>query len=114
MRAAPLERSCAPSNVQNNELCRRVGVLAIERKRDQVSIRFRENASIDPERLARFVAGQRGAHFTPAGILKFTLKATRADDVLNQLRSLLGDLAADPVLISPQPLALSPQEEQGR
>ncbi len=77
-------------------MCLRVGVVGIERKREQVSIRFRENATIDPERLARFVAGQRGAHFTPAGILKFNLKATRADEVLNQLRSLLEDLAAAP------------------
>ncbi len=77
-------------------MCLRIGVTAIERKRDQVSIRFRENASIDPERLARFVAGQRGAHFTPAGILKFTSKAMRADEVLNQLRSLLEDLAGVP------------------
>jgi len=77
-------------------VCLRVGVTGIERKRDQVSIRFRENAAIDPERLARFVAGQRGAHFTPAGILKFSLKAMRADEVLNQLRSLLEELAAAP------------------
>jgi transcription-repair coupling factor (superfamily II helicase) len=74
----------------------RVGVTAIERKREQVSIRFRENASIDPERLARFVGAQRGAQFTPAGILKFNLKALRADEVLAQLRSLLEKLAAAP------------------
>jgi transcription-repair coupling factor (superfamily II helicase) len=80
--------------------CARVGVTAIERKRDQLSLHFRQNASIDPERLARFVSSQRGAQFTPAGILKFTLKAMRADEVLAALRNLLEQLAgavADPV-----------------
>jgi transcription-repair coupling factor (superfamily II helicase) len=77
-------------------MCLRVGVVGIERKREQVSIRFRENASIDPERLARFVSGQRGAHFTPAGILKFNLKAMRADEVLTQLWLLLEEMATAP------------------
>jgi transcription-repair coupling factor (superfamily II helicase) len=73
--------------------CQRVGVTGIERKRDQISVRFRENAAIDPERLARFVSTQRGAQFTPAGILKFSLKVMRADEVLAALRTLLDQLA---------------------
>ncbi len=77
-------------------LAGRTGVTGIERKREQVSIRFRENASIDPERLMRFVAGQRGAQFTPQGILKFNLKSARAEDVLQQLRALLEELAGIP------------------
>ena len=77
-------------------LCFRVGVTGIERKREQVSIRFRENANIEPERLARFVSAQKGAQFTPAGILKFILKAARADEVLAHLRSLLDQLAGAP------------------
>jgi len=78
----------------------RVGVVGIDRKRDQATIRFRENATIEPERLARFVSSQKGAQFTPAGILKFSLKATKADEVLLQLRELIEQLAgapADPV-----------------
>jgi transcription-repair coupling factor (superfamily II helicase) len=73
--------------------CARVGVVGIERKRDQVSVRFRENANIDAERLARFVSSQRGAQFSPAGILKYTLKAMRADEVISALGSLLEQLA---------------------
>jgi transcription-repair coupling factor (superfamily II helicase) len=73
--------------------CARIGVTSIERRRDQVSVRFRENASIDPERLARFVSSQRAAQFTPAGILKFTLKALRAEEVIASLRTLLEQLA---------------------
>jgi len=60
-----------------------------------VSVRFTENAAIDPEKLARFVASQRGAQFTPAGMLKFTLKAVQADEVLSRLRSLLEELAGE-------------------
>jgi transcription-repair coupling factor (superfamily II helicase) len=76
--------------------CARVGVTGIDRKRDQVSLRFRENANIDPERLARFVSSQRGAQFTPAGILKFNLKGLRADEVIASLRTLLDQLAGSP------------------
>jgi transcription-repair coupling factor (superfamily II helicase) len=75
----------------------RVGVIGIDRKRDQVNLRFRENASIDPERLARFVSSQRGAQFTPAGVLKFNLKALRADEVIASLRNLLDELAGSAV-----------------
>jgi transcription-repair coupling factor (superfamily II helicase) len=76
--------------------CMRVGVVSIDRKRDVVSIKFRPNATVDAERLARFVSSQRGAQFTPDGTLKFTLKATSAQEVLNQLRNLLEDLLGTP------------------
>jgi transcription-repair coupling factor (superfamily II helicase) len=74
-------------------LCMRVGMNAIERKRDSVTFKFRQNASVDPEQLARFVAAQRGAQFTPDGMLKFVLKATAADQVLRALRTILEQLA---------------------
>jgi transcription-repair coupling factor (superfamily II helicase) len=70
----------------------RVGVNAIERKREQVSIKFRQNAAVDAEKLARFVASQRGAQFTPDGTLKFTQKAMAAEDVLSHLKHLLETL----------------------
>jgi transcription-repair coupling factor (superfamily II helicase) len=72
----------------------RVGVNSVERKREQVSIKFRQNATVDPEKLARFVAAQRGAQFTPDGTLKFTQKATVAEDILSHLKQLLETLAA--------------------
>ena len=76
-------------------LCMRVGVNAIERKRDSVSFKFRQNAAVDPEALARFVSGNRGAQFTPDGMLKFTLKASAADEVLRGLRTVLEQLATE-------------------
>jgi transcription-repair coupling factor (superfamily II helicase) len=74
-------------------LCMRVGVLAIERKRDFVTLKFRQDATVDPEQLARFVSAQRGAQFTPDGMLKFGLKATDAEAVLHALRTVLEQLA---------------------
>jgi transcription-repair coupling factor (superfamily II helicase) len=74
----------------------RVGVNSIDRKRDQVSIKFRQNAMIDPERLARFVASQRGSQFTPDGTLKFTQKPIGASEVLVLLKDLLETLATQP------------------
>ncbi len=74
-------------------VARRVGVAAVERKRDLVSIRFSANAHIDPSRLAQFVASQRGAQFSPNGVLKFSLKSASAEEVLARLKALLSDLA---------------------
>ena len=73
----------------------RVGVNAIERKREFVTIKFQQNAGIDPEKLARFVSSQRGTQFTPDGTLKFVLKPTVASDVLALLRKILDELAAE-------------------
>src|SRR5713226_5519139 len=75
-------------------LCQRVGAIGIERKRDQFNIRFHQNAKIDPEKLAHFVATHKGAQFSPAGILKFFLKASGAGEVLPELHNLLASLAA--------------------
>ena len=88
-------------------LCQRVGVAGIDRKRDQVSIRFIENAAIDPARLAQFVASESksgesksGAQFTPAGILKFSRKASQPDEVLARLKELLMQLAGLEAVVS--------------
>jgi transcription-repair coupling factor (superfamily II helicase) len=72
--------------------CMRVGVTGIERKRDLVSIKFRPNAGVDAEKLARFVSGQRGSQFTPDGVLKFSEKANGAEEALRHLRSVLEEL----------------------
>jgi transcription-repair coupling factor (superfamily II helicase) len=74
-------------------LCMKVGVNAIERKRDFITLKFQQNAAVDPEQLARFVSGQRGAQFTPDGMLRFSLKATVAEEVLRALRTILEQLA---------------------
>jgi transcription-repair coupling factor (superfamily II helicase) len=74
-------------------LCMKVGVIAIERKRDFVTLKFRQDAAVDPEQLARFVSAQRDAQFTPDGMLKFVLKARVAEEVLSTLRTVAEQLA---------------------
>ena len=69
------------------------GVIAIERKRDLITVKFREDAPIDPGKLATFVSAQRGAQFLPDGTLKFSAKTPAAKEILDQLQNLLGSLA---------------------
>jgi transcription-repair coupling factor (superfamily II helicase) len=77
----------------------RMGVAQIDRKRTELQIRFTEKAAIDPQHLMRLVAknAKRGAQFTPQGVLKFPLAATRPDEVLLEIRDLLEKLAPDAV-----------------
>jgi transcription-repair coupling factor (superfamily II helicase) len=77
-------------------LSRRLNVIGIDRHRDTVNIKFGENAAIDPEKLMRFVATKKGANFSPQGVLKFTLTATAAEQVLGNLRNILESLAGQP------------------
>src|SRR6266704_231089 len=68
------------------------GVTGIERKRDLVSLKFRQDAPVDAEKLARFVSMQRGAQFLPDGTLKFLAKGIGATELLEQLQHLLENL----------------------
>jgi transcription-repair coupling factor (superfamily II helicase) len=78
-------------------LCEKVGVLTIDRKRESVTIKFTEQAQIEPERLAQFVARSRGSQFSPGGVLKFNLKGTQPEDVIEQLQALLRELSPEVV-----------------
>jgi transcription-repair coupling factor (superfamily II helicase) len=73
----------------------RVGATGIERKRDLVTIKFRQNAIIDSGKLAQFVSSQRGTQFSPDGMLRFSLNASAAQEVLSRLRSILEQLAGE-------------------
>jgi transcription-repair coupling factor (superfamily II helicase) len=77
-------------------LCERTGVAQVDRKRDQIHIRFTSQASVDPGRLMKMVAqnAKKGAQFTPQGVLRFPLKATEPLDVLDEIKALLEQLAA--------------------
>ncbi len=78
-------------------LCERVGVLAIDRKRDGVTVKFTEEAQVDPERLARFVGACKGAQFSPGGVLKFNLKSTQPEAIIDQLNGLFRELSPEAV-----------------
>ena len=67
----------------------------MDRKKDQLQLRFTETAKVDPERLMQMVAknAKRGAQFTPEGVLKLPLKGSKPDEVLREARALLETLA---------------------
>jgi transcription-repair coupling factor (superfamily II helicase) len=79
--------------------CERIGIAQIDRKRTELHIRFTEKAAVDPQRLMRLVArnSKRGAQFTPQGLLKYPLVATRSDEVLLEIHELIANLAPAPV-----------------
>jgi transcription-repair coupling factor (superfamily II helicase) len=79
--------------------CERMGIAQVDRKRAELQIRFMENAAVDPQRLMRLVAknAKRGAQFTPQGLLKYPLAATRSDEVLLEIHEVLENLAPAPV-----------------
>jgi len=79
--------------------CERIGIAQVDRKRTEVHIRFMEKAAIEPQQLMRLVArnAKRGAQFTPQGLLKFPLAATRSDEVLLEIHELIADLSPAPV-----------------
>jgi transcription-repair coupling factor (superfamily II helicase) len=75
--------------------CERLGISQIDRKRAELHLRFTENAIIDPQQLMKLVArnAKRGAVFTPQGVLKFPLAASKPDDVLLEIQELISDLS---------------------
>jgi len=77
--------------------CERTGVAQVDRKRDQIHIRFTAQANIDPGHLMKLVAqnAKKGAQFTPQGVLRFPLKASEPQEVLAEIRALLEQLTAN-------------------
>ena len=53
------------------------------------------------------MAGEKGAQFTPAGVLKFSLKSNVAEEILARLKRLLEDLSAGQVAQPGPPVAAS-------
>ena len=54
-------------------------VQSVERKSDEIWIRFHPQAPIDPERLTKFVRQHRGANFRPDGALRFRLSTPESE-----------------------------------
>jgi transcription-repair coupling factor (superfamily II helicase) len=81
-------------------VARRLGVAAIDRKRDQVAIKFTQNAKVDPQKLAQFVAANRGAQFSPSGMLKYQMRDTAPEQVLSRLREVLEQLATEQMQVA--------------
>jgi hypothetical protein len=76
-----LQRTCRQGgelSLQRPLLCERVGVLAIDRKRYSVTIKFTGQAPIGAKRLVSFLAQSWDAQFPPEGALKFQYKVHAA------------------------------------
>ena len=75
--------------------CERLGIAQVDRKRSELQLKFTDKAVVEPEQLMRVVKrhSKRGAQFTPQGVFKYPLQATRPDEILLELRDLLGSLS---------------------
>jgi transcription-repair coupling factor (superfamily II helicase) len=79
--------------------CETIGIAQLDRKRNELQIRFMDKARVDPQQLMRLVArnAKRGAQFTPQGMLKFPLASTRPDETILEIHDLLEKLTPEPV-----------------
>jgi transcription-repair coupling factor (superfamily II helicase) len=79
--------------------CERLGVSQVDRKKDQIHVRFMEKANVDPSRLMMLVAKnvKRGAQFTPQGVLRYPLTSSQPQEVLMEIRLLLDELELEEV-----------------
>jgi transcription-repair coupling factor (superfamily II helicase) len=71
----------------------RLLVQSIERKADEVWVRFHAEAPVSPEKLTEFVRRRRVAAFRPDGVLRFHLTA-RDGDLFTQIQNVLQELHA--------------------
>ena len=69
----------------------RLLVQTVERKGDEVWIKFHEQAPVDPQRLAQFVRRSKEASFRPDRVLRFRLRE-RDGDLLPQIQNVLKEL----------------------
>ena len=68
-------------------------VQTIERKGNEICIRFPEQAPVDAKKLTQFMRQHREATFRPDGLLRFRLPA-REDCLLEQIQNVLQQLHA--------------------
>ena len=66
-------------------------IQSIERKADELWLRFHEQAPIDPRKLTQFVRRHRDANFRPDGVLRFRLPSPDGG-LLEQVQNVLQEL----------------------
>ena len=82
-------------------LAERAGVESVDRRQGFANIKFHQQSKIDPFRLMALVRNTAGAQFTPAGVLKLPLSASKNPaQLLDELRSILLELAAEEPVIA--------------
>jgi len=67
-----------------------LGVLSIDRKGDDVHIKFSENAKVDPDKLLSLIEVRKDASFSPGGVLHLALAGS--DPMFDRIKSLLHQL----------------------
>jgi transcription-repair coupling factor (superfamily II helicase) len=93
----------APEEVSNllsfsllKSLAQTAGVESIDRRQGFANLKFHQQSKINPFKLMALVRNTAGAQFTPAGLLKFPLKAsTNPADLIEELKSALLELTAE-------------------
>jgi transcription-repair coupling factor (superfamily II helicase) len=77
-------------------LAQAAGVESIDRRQGFANLKFHQQSKINPFKLMALVRNTAGAQFTPAGLLKFPLKAsTNPADLISDLKSALLELTAE-------------------
>jgi transcription-repair coupling factor (superfamily II helicase) len=66
----------------------------IERKGEEIRLRFHDQTPVSPERLTRLLGSRSGATFTPDGILRLPLRRQEASDILGHVQNVLRGLQA--------------------
>ena len=89
-----------PSSVRNlfsyallKSAAERLLVQSVERKEDEVWLRFHAQAPVDPQKLTQFVRRHRGSSFRPDGVLRFRL-ASQDGELPEQIQNALQELHA--------------------
>lgn len=76
----------------------RVGVESVDRRQGFANIKFHQQSKIDPLKLMALVRNTAGAQFTPAGVLKLPLSASKNPaELLGELRATLLELSEEPI-----------------
>ena len=77
-------------------MAQRAGVESIDRRQSVANVKFHPQSKIDPQRLMHLVRNAAGVQFTPAGVLKWPLKAyTDPAEIIEDLRQMLIALTAE-------------------
>jgi transcription-repair coupling factor (superfamily II helicase) len=89
---APVERLFAYARLRR--LSEELALISIDKTPDGVAVKFSEKARISPEILGDFVTKNKGAVFTPNGVLRLILTEDDQDNVLDVARAVLLQIRA--------------------
>ena len=80
------------------------GVESIDRRQGFINIKFHQQSKVDPFKLMALVRNAAGAQFTPAGVLKLPMPATKTSaELLEEVRHTLVELTGELVAADKRP-----------